>query len=228
MATPVENLDYELLGDDSGGAVYQKIQGMLAKLKELVVLYNAQIQDEGSIGALIADLQLYLDNYEGVASVNGKTGVAVLTPADVGALALLGKANDSSRLGGVVAADFYHVGNKPTKATVALEKVTNDTSFAHLMNSGTSTISRTAKITEIYYWDAANVTYTLTSAGFAIGDKVYITRCYTTTGNITIITDAGTITIIGSAAPAASQTLEAVGTICLTRITTGTFLARAA
>jgi hypothetical protein len=228
MATPIDNLEYELLDDDGGGIVYEKIQGMLAKLKQLVVLYNAQIQDEGSIGALIADLQLYLDNYEGVASVNGQSGVVTLTAANVGALPVAATAENSLRLGAVPFANFYHTANKPTKNDIGLGNVANDNSFAHLMNSASATITRTAKITNIMYWDAANVTYSITSAGFAVGDKILITRSYDTTGTIMLVMDSGTITLGKKNTAAASQTLGKTGTICLERISTSTFLARAA
>jgi hypothetical protein len=226
MATPVENLDYELLGDDSGGAVYQKIQGMLAKLKELVVLYNAQIQDEGSIAVLIADLQLYLDNYEGVASVNGKTGVAVLTSSDVGALPSGGTAENSLRLGGVVAAGFYHTESKPTKGDVGLPNAVNDNPVVTVLDPGTATINRTAIMTFIVRLSAADVAYTLNAPGFAVGDKVFLIKAIPA-GTIQMITSTQSITLLKKGTSAASQTLQKPGTICFEKTLTG-WLARAA
>jgi hypothetical protein len=232
-AVIIPEVTFDFIGSDTDHL--QKFREWLASHNSLIVQFNSLQELGQDVGSILTDIQgeiatfeNYLANYDGVASVNGQSGVAVLTAADVGALAAAATAQNALRLGTVPAANFYHSANKPSKTDVGLNKVTNDTSFAHLMNSVSESINRAAKITKIVYWSAADVTYTLTSAGFVVGDEIYITKAYSTTGNITIVTDSGTITVVGSGTAAASQTLEAVGTICLTRITTSTFLARAA
>lgn len=233
MPDPVPNLDFELLEADEGGVYYPKLKAWLQSHKDLINLFNALQETGADVGSILGQIQdeiatfeNYLDNYNGVASVNGQSGTVTLDAQAVGALPAAATAENALRLGAIVAANFYHTANKPSKADVGLSKVTNDTSFAELINSANANINRAAKITDVVYWDAADVTYTIVSAGFAIGDKIYVTLCYDTTGKITLVADFGTITLMKTGDSAASQTLEAAGTVCLIRISNSTFLVR--
>jgi hypothetical protein len=91
----------------------------------------------------------------------------------------------------------------------------------------TQTFTRQAVNTYINYFSGSAPTYTLDESTFLIGDKVYVTKFYTSIPDITITTTTGGIfNSEGFALP--SQTLGVAGTICLEKIDSGNWIARAA
>jgi hypothetical protein len=230
-AVIIPEIAFDFIGSDTDHL--QKFRDWLASHNALIAQFNslqALGEDVGSIltqiQGEIATFQNYLDNYDGVASVNGQSGIVVLNAADVGALPVAGTAEDSLRLGSVPAADFYHAGNKPTKSDVNLDNVPNDNPIVSIAATASISINRTAKLTYVTYSLAADVAFTFVAAGFNLGDKVYVTRAFEAAGEITMIADTGSITLAKKSTSAASQTLSKVGTICFEKISTG-WLARA-
>ena len=92
-------------------------------------------------------------------------------------------------------------------------------------NAATQTFTREAVNTYINRWSGGAPTYTFDESTYLAGDKVYITRLWESTGEITIVTDEGVI-YLPDATSSATQTLDVVGTICLEKIDLNNWIAR--
>ena len=93
-------------------------------------------------------------------------------------------------------------------------------------NAATQTFTRAAVNTYIMRHSAGAATYTLDASNFVAGDMIYVTKLFNQVGTLTITVTSGLI-YLPDGSSANTQTLEAVGTICLA-FDGGSWLARAA